>query len=113
MSDMTRGETRQAFLRSDREDLLMVLALRFGPVPESVQARIVACDDAAALERWILVAANAPDWAHFLKDLDDGPNVFRQVAVRDEPQSAMPGAPSPSRTAREPNDSAGVRPKEG
>lgn len=79
------NETRRAFLQSDREDLLAVLTLRFGSVPESVQVRIAACDDAATLERWILVAANVPDWASFLSDLDAGPHAFKLVGARYEP----------------------------
>jgi hypothetical protein len=112
MSDMTRDETRQAFLHSDREDLLTVLALRFGPVPESVHARIAACDDAAALARWILVAANAPDWASFLNDLDTGPRAFRLLDARYESHSAGSGSKTAPRATGETHAVRGTQPKE-
>lgn len=105
-------ETRRAFLHSDREDLLAVLTLRFGSVPESVQARIAACDDAATLERWILVAANVPDWVTFLHDLDAGPNAFRLVGASYEPtptESATHTAPREALGTGEPCAPNGVR----
>jgi hypothetical protein len=116
-------ETRRAFLSSDREDLLAVLSLRFGSVPQSVQARIAACDDAAALERWILVAANVPDWASFLSDLDAGSQAFRLVGVRYEPNpteiptesgsiTASITTPRRAREPREPHLPDATRPKE-
>lgn len=88
-------ETRRAILRSDREDLLAVLALRFGTVPESVQARIAACDNSATLERWILVAANVPDWVSFLNDVEAGPHAFKVVGASYEPLPARPGSATP------------------
>lgn len=112
------NETRRAFLHSDREDLLAVLSLRFGSVPESVHARITACDNAATLERWILVAANVPDWASFLSDLDAGPQAFKVVGAGYEPTSTESPAESESTTTPhgalrtvEPRRSSGARPK--
>jgi hypothetical protein len=92
------NETRRAFLQSDREDLLTVLTLRFGSVPESVHAHIAACDNAATLERWILVAANVPDWVSFLNDLDAGPQAFRLVGASYEPNPTGFSAKSGSTT---------------
>ncbi len=105
-------ETRRAFLHSDREDLLAVLTLRFGSVPESVQARIAACENAETLERWILVAANVPDWTTFLNDLDAGPQAFRLVGASYEPNptaSVPTTAPRGTRESRLPD---GMQPKE-
>lgn len=112
----TSDDTRCAFLHSDREDLLAVLTLRFGPVPESVQTRIAACDDAATLERWILVAANVPDWVTFLSDLDAGPNAFRLVGAsyKPNPIGLRTGSDASTRRAREPREPRlpdGTRPK--
>lgn len=95
-------DTRHAFLRGDREDLLTVLALRFGAVPESVQALIVACDDAATLERLILVAANVPDWGSFVRELDAGPHAFKLVGASYEPDTSTSGATTTPDATREP-----------
>jgi hypothetical protein len=109
MSHRTNDETQRAFLQGDREDLLAVLALRFGAVPESIQAYIAACDNGATLERWILVAANVPDWASFLNDLDAGPQAFKMVGANYEPNptesgpSAAPDVTSGVREPRRPN----------
>ncbi len=112
-------DTRRSFLHSDREDLLAVLTLRFGSVPTAVQERIAACDNPAALERWILVAANVPDWVSFLHDLDAGPHAFRQVGAHYESHpTAFPsesGSGAPPREPREPREprlADGARPKE-
>jgi hypothetical protein len=106
---ITSDDSRRAFLRGDREDLLAVLTLRFGGAPESVKARITACDDAATLERWILVAANVPDWDSFLSELDAGPQAFKLVGARYEPTAAPTREP---REPREPQSSRGAHPKE-
>lgn|GEM_PF-921612 len=104
--------TRHAFLQSDREDLLAVLTLRFGSVPRSVQARIATCNDAPTLERWILVAANVPDWVTFLHDLDAGPEVFKVVGARYEPNRAnFPAESGPSTESGEPRVPDGERPQ--
>ena len=108
-------DTRRAFLRGDREDLLAVLTLRFGSVPESVQARIAACDNPTTLERWILVAANVPDWDAFLSDLDAGPQAFKLVGASYEPVAAESESTTTPRTVSgesEPRSPDGARPKE-
>lgn len=89
MTEAGSDTARRALLRGDREDVLAVLTLRFGSVPEPVHARIAACDDPAMLERWILVAANVPTWAAFLSDLDAGPNAFKMVGPAYEPIAAV------------------------
>lgn len=85
MTEASSDTTGQALLWGDREDLLAVLALRFGSVPEPVHTRIVACNDPATLERWILVAANVPTWAAFLSDFDTGPNAFKLIGAAYQP----------------------------
>lgn len=85
MPDPTSDARQRALLQADRDDLLEVLTLRFGFVPESVRTLIAACHNSTTLERWILVAANVPDWAAFLKDLDAGPNAFKMVGANFEP----------------------------
>jgi hypothetical protein len=108
-------DTQRAFLQSDREDLLTILTLRFGATPEPVRALIAACDSLATLERWILVAANVPDWNAFLNDLDAGPHAFKLVGANYEPNAAASGSMAPPRGApgpREPRLPDGAQPKE-
>lgn len=100
-----RDERQRAMIEADREDLMQVLALRFGAVPESVQTRIAICNNSETLERWILVAANVPEWGAFLNDLDAGPNAFKMVGASYEPNptesgtsSAPHGAPGPEKS---------------
>lgn len=75
----------QDFLQIDREDLLAVIAMRFGKVPEAVRGRIMACEDGATLERWLLVAANAPNWEIVREELTAGSGAFRLVGPRYRP----------------------------
>ena len=102
MPDPARDERQRAMIEADREDLLQVLALRFGAVPESVRTRIAVCNNSATLERWILVAANIPDWESFLNDLDAGPNAFKMVGAGYEPNLTESGSRSASQSAPEP-----------
>lgn len=110
ISRAARDEIERAFLRDDRDDLLAVLTLRFGPAPEAVQARIAACASAETLERWILAAANVPDWATFLSELDGGQGDFKLVGARYEPIRAAPAA-APGKPP-ESQPPAGARAKE-
>ena len=102
MPDPARDERQRAMIEADREDLLQVLALRFGAVPESVRTRIAVCNNSATLERWILVAANIPDWESFLNDLDAGPNAFKMIGASYEPDPTESATRSASHGAREP-----------
>ncbi len=104
-------DTRRAFLDSDREDLLAVLMLRFGPVPEAVQERIARCGDAVTLERLILVAANVPDWDSFQCDLDAGPQAFKLVGASYEPTVSESGATTAPCGTGEPRLTGEARPK--
>ncbi len=104
-------DTRRAFLHSDREDLLAVLTLRFGPVPDAVQERIAACDNPATLERLILVAANVHDWDSFLSDLDAGPQAFKMVGASYEPTISESGATTAPCGTGEPRLTGEARPK--
>ena len=76
-------------LQTDRDDLLAVLTLRFGGVPEAVQQRIAACDHQPTLERWILVAANVPRWETFLRELGAGPEAFKVVGPLYDPTAVV------------------------
>lgn len=109
VSPAARDDIQRAFLQSDREDLLAVLALRFGPPPEAVQARIAACASGETLERWILAAANVPDWPTFFDELGADPRDFKLVGARYEPIATPPATPG---EPPEPQPPAGARPKE-
>ena len=112
MPGPSRDERQRAMIEADREDVLQVLTLRFGAVPESVWTRIAVCNNSATLERWILVAANVPDWATFLNDLDAGPNAFKMVGASYEPNLTESGARSASYSASGPEAPDGARREE-
>lgn len=105
MPDPTSDARQRALLAADRDDLLEVLTIRFGAVPEALRARIAVCNNSSTLERWILVAANVPDWATFLKDFDAGPNAFKMVGANYEPNFTESAGNDAPRGAREPEKS--------
>ncbi|SET17307.1 hypothetical protein SAMN05216389_106162 [Oceanobacillus limi] len=69
----------------DREDLLHVLRMRFGDIAPGIVEKIYEIDDLEALERLILVAANAPTLRIFLEELEAGNNSFKLVGERFNP----------------------------
>lgn len=105
LPDPTSDARQRALLAADRDDLLEVLTIRFGAVPDEIRARIAVCNNSETLERWILVAANVPDWATFLKDFDAGPNAFKMVGASYEPNYTDSGIHDAPRGAREPEKS--------
>lgn len=74
-------------LRVDREDLVGLLHMRFGDVPQTVYGEILQIDQPDTLQRLILVAANVPDWATFVEELHAGPDSFRLVGDHLNPLS--------------------------
>ena len=68
---------------SDHEDLLQVLTLRFGEVPNDVRALIAIVQDGDRMDHLILAAANAPGWEEFLQDLSQP--AFRMVGTDYDP----------------------------
>ncbi len=98
-------ETQRAALQSDRKDLLTVLDMRFGFVPEDIQAHIAATTELDTLERLILVAANAPDWKSFVEELDTGSRAFRLVGPRYDPLAGS-APPQKSSTTGAPGNGA-------
>jgi hypothetical protein len=61
----------EAALDADREDLLRVLAMRFGAVPEEVRREIDRLDRLEQVDRLILVAANASSLEAVMKEMQD------------------------------------------
>ncbi len=88
-NSLTREELSSAiqdpWLAQDQADLLAVLELRFGDIPEGVIQQVRTLDDGNALQRLILVAANAPTWEAFYTELLAGPEAFRLVGERFDP----------------------------
>lgn len=72
-------------LKTDKEDLLAILQMRFGEVPEEVRETIEQIDKLETLERFILVAANVPTWETFLQELKEGQDSFRLVGQMYDP----------------------------
>lgn len=70
---------RAEALEIDRQDLVAVLDLRFGGMPEAVRTEIGEIQDGAHLERLVLVAANVPTLADFVKELKDSKGSFKIV----------------------------------
>ena len=56
---------------ADREDLLVLLEMRFGPVPQSIRNAVQAVDDFSRIDHLILVAANARGWKEFAAEAQD------------------------------------------
>ena len=112
MPNTMSDAAQRAVLACDREDLLTVLTLRFGSAPESVQSHIAACDNAATLERWILVAANVPDWVSFLNDFYAGPDAFKMVGASYEPNLTESGLAKAPNVPRDRHETHAARPKE-
>lgn len=69
----------------DREDLLALLNMRFGSIPDDVLQGIVAIDDVSRIDHLILVAANAATWSDFMQEVRE-PG-FRIVGQGFEPLS--------------------------
>lgn len=83
--DTVQSQWHQDALETDREDLIGLLELRFGQVSYDVQAQIEAIQDANALERLILVAANVPEFRTFLEELKESKTAFRIVGSQYQP----------------------------
>jgi hypothetical protein len=66
-----------ALLVEDREDLIAVLQMRFGTIPGEMIEQIYKINDMNILQRLILSAANAANWAIFLEDFNVGKDSFR------------------------------------
>lgn len=67
----------QDHLSEDHEDLLQVLLMRFGYVPEPIMQKITAITDPDLLNRLILVAANAESLSTFEPELAEDEPFFR------------------------------------
>ena len=88
---MSQDEWETEARRVDREDLLALLQLRFGNIPGVIEQTILQMHKPDIMQRLILVAANAPDWKVFLKELQAGDQSFRLVGEDFNPLKNTPG----------------------
>lgn len=78
---------KESMLVEDREDLIAVLNMRFGPVAGEMIEEIYQIDDSHALQRLILAAANAYSLNVFREELRMGRDSFRIVGEEFNPLS--------------------------
>ncbi|HET7658627.1 MAG TPA: hypothetical protein VFK37_10060 [Bacillales bacterium] len=78
----------EEMLATDREDLMAVLMMRFGPVPDDIVKEIEAINSTETLERLILAAANVPNWETFVSELREGQGAFKLTGDLYDPLSA-------------------------
>ena len=76
---------QEANLVNDREDLIAVLKMRFGSIAPGIVDKIYELDSLDAIERLILVAANAPDLKTFLTELEAGEDSYKIVGDQFNP----------------------------
>ncbi|KOP82757.1 hypothetical protein ACFFHH_05505 [Cytobacillus solani] len=66
-----------ALLVNDREDLIAVLRMRFGSLSGEIIEKIYEINEYSTLQRLILAAANAANWAVFEEELLASKDSFR------------------------------------
>ncbi|MGN7401076.1 hypothetical protein ACTHO0_14605 [Cytobacillus praedii] len=66
-----------ALLVGDREDLIAVLRMRFGTLSGEIIEKIYEINEYSTLQRLILAAANAANWAVFEEELLASKDSFR------------------------------------
>ncbi|GGB44374.1 hypothetical protein GCM10011409_22410 [Lentibacillus populi] len=64
---------------TEKEDLLGLINMRFGNVPDDIAEQIMAIDDIDVLDRLFLVAVNAANWGVFVNELNEGKASFKMV----------------------------------
>jgi len=84
-SEKTFGFQEEASFVQDREDLLALLKMRFDEIPTGVIEAVYELNTLDALERLILVAANAPTFKIFLEELEESEGSFRIAGERFNP----------------------------
>ncbi len=64
-----QGKTSHPIDDQDRQDLIVLLNLRFGGVPSPVMESIMQIDDFSQIDHLILVGANAASWQELVAEL--------------------------------------------
>ncbi len=80
-------ERRRQILREDLADLRAVLMLRFGAIPDDIEARLQTLQDIEHTNRLVLVAANAPDLVALRGEFASDIPAFRILSGSFEPGS--------------------------
>ncbi|WP_232699247.1 hypothetical protein [Brevibacillus daliensis] len=78
-------------LAMDKEDVLEVLRIRFGDVPEDISNKINEIKKLDAMQRLIMVAANASNYNVFLEELLAGEASYKLLGERFDPLSQDAG----------------------
>ena len=65
------SQTAHPITDADRRDLLALLDMRFGTVPQEVLAAIADIEDVSQIDHLILVAANAASWVDFIREVQE------------------------------------------
>jgi hypothetical protein len=75
--DASLTARKRQILREDVVDLRAVLVMRFGGIPDDVEADLLALEDIERTNRLVLVAANAPDLDAFRAEIHSDIPAFR------------------------------------
>ncbi|WP_054788014.1 MULTISPECIES: hypothetical protein [unclassified Gracilibacillus] len=76
---------QEAQMGDDRQDLIEILQMRFGVLPEELEEHLYQLSEFETLQRLILVAANAPTLRVFMEELQEGNHPFKLVGERFNP----------------------------
>lgn len=88
VSEMQPNE-EAAFIQQDREDLLVILQMRYGFIPEEIGKTVGGITDLNRLQRLIQVAANAPTFEIFIEELAEKEESFRLTGERFSPMHTI------------------------
>ncbi|QXJ32215.1 hypothetical protein [Saccharolobus shibatae] len=80
-----KKESNNEVSDEDISDLLYVLRMKFGEVPQSVIDRIKSIKRLSTIDRLILVAANVSTFNDFLIELNAGEEKFKMVGDKFNP----------------------------
>ncbi len=75
--EITVEQRKSRILREDLEDLQAVLVMRFGSIPDDIEARLLQIQDIEQTNRLVLVAANARDLDAFRSEISSDIPAFR------------------------------------
>ncbi|HLR09024.1 MAG TPA: hypothetical protein VK136_07210 [Bacillota bacterium] len=77
--DHEHNNRYETITQAEKEDLLGLVQMRFGQIPEDIQKKIMHLNDPDVLNRLFLVAVNAANWHVFVSELNEGKDAFKMV----------------------------------
>src|SRR5699024_1893156 len=89
VSEKTFGFQEAASFVQDREDLLVLLKMRFDEIPTGVIEAVYELITFTALDRLMLVADDAPSIRVFLEELEHSGGSLRSVGERFNPLATL------------------------